>query len=334
MDISKLGEFVLISRLTKDFKNTQPSTLKGIGDDAAILNYGNTALAVTTDMLAEGIDFDLTYVPLQHLGYKAAIVAFSDLYAMNAIPRQLLVSIAVSAKFSVEALERLYYGLKLACNRHCVDLVGGDTAPSVTGLMINVTAIGEAHPEKITYRHTAQKGDLICVSGNLGAAYMGLQVLEREKKMFEDDPTMQPQLDNYRYVVGRQLKPEARRDMVHLLASAGLQPSSMIDISDGLSSDLLHICTASGTGCEIYYHKIPIADETVAAAGEFYLEPLITALNGGNDFELLFTIPVKDYDKIVSSEDISIIGYITEKDEGCRLAAENGTRIEIKAQGW
>ena len=334
MDISKLGEFGLISRLTGDIKSAQPSTLKGIGDDAAILTYGNTALAVTTDMLAEGIDFDLTYVPLQHLGYKAAIIAFSDLYAMNAMPRQLLVSIAVSAKFSVEALERLYQGLKLACERHCVDLVGGDTTPSVTGLVICVTAIGEAEPAKITYRNTAQHGDLICVSGNLGAAYMGLQVLEREKKLFEDDPAIQPQLDNYSYVVGRQLKPEARRDIIQFFASAGLQPTAMIDISDGLSSELLHICTASGMGCEIHHHKIPIADETVAAAGEFYLEPLITALNGGNDYELLFTIPVKDYGKIAGNEDISIIGYVTAQEEGCRLVTENGTGMEIKAQGW
>jgi len=334
MDISKLGEFGLIGRLTKDIQSAQPSTLKGIGDDAAILNYGNTALAVTTDMLVEGIDFDLTYVPLQHLGYKAAIISFSDLYAMNAMPRQLLVSIAVSAKFSVEALERLYKGLTLACEQHHVDLVGGDTAPSVTGLVITVTAIGEAEPAKITYRSTAQKGDLICVSGNLGAAYMGLQVLEREKKMFEDDPNIQPQLDNYKYVVGRQLKPEARRDTIHFFASAGLQPTAMIDISDGLSSELLHICTASDTGCEIHHHKIPIADETAAVAEEFYLEPLIPALNGGNDYELLFTVSVKDYEKVAINADISIIGYITEREEGCRLMTGNGTRMEIKAQGW
>jgi len=334
MDISELGEFRLISRLTKDIKPAQPSTLKGIGDDAAMLIFGDRAVAITTDMLVEGIDFDLTYVPLQHLGYKAAIVAFSDLYAMNVLPTQLLVSIAVSAKFSVEALERFYQGLKLACERHYVDLVGGDTTPSVTGLVINVTAIGEANREKITYRHTAQKGDLICVSGNLGAAYMGLQILERENKLFQDDPAIQPQLDDYKYVVGRQLKPEARRDIIDFLASADLQPTAMIDVSDGLSSDLLHICTASGAGCEIHHHKIPIADETITVADELYLEPLITALNGGNDYELLFTIHVKDYDKIVGKEDISIIGYITEREEGCNLVTENGTRMEIRAQGW
>ena len=334
MDISKLGEFGLIKRLTNDIKHLQPSTLKGVGDDAAVLRYGDTTLAVTTDMLVEGIDFDLTYTPLQHLGYKAAIVAFSDLYAMNAMPRQLLVSIAVSAKFSVEALERLYQGLKLACERHHADLVGGDTSPSMTGLVITVTAIGEVNLAKMTYRNTAQKGDLICVSGNLGAAYMGLQALEREKKLFEGDPTIQPQLNDYRYVVGRQLKPEARRHIIDFFASANLQPTSMIDISDGLASELLHICTASDVGCEIHHHKIPIADETVAAAEEFFIEPLIVALNGGNDYELLFTIPIENFDKIVPNEDISIIGYITEREYGCNLVTEQGTRIEIKAQGW
>ena len=334
MDISKLGKFGLIERLTQDIPSSQPSTLKGIGDDAAILVYGNTALAVTTDMLVEGIDFDLTYAPLQHLGYKAAICAFSDIYAMNAMPRQLLVSIAVSAKFSVEAMERFYQGLKLACERHHVDLAGGDTTPSMTGLAINVTAIGEATPEKMSYRNTAQKGDLICVSGNLGAAYAGLQILEREKKLFEDDPSIQPLLDNYRYVVERQLKPEARRDIIVFFATAGLTPSSMIDLSGGLASDLLHICTASGVGCEIHCHKIPIADETIAAAEEFYLEPLITALNGGADYELLFTIPLKDFGKISENADISIIGYVTDREEGRYLVTENGARMELKAQGW
>ena len=331
MDISKLGESGLISHLTGGIIPSQPSTVKGVGDDAAILRYGSATLAVTTDTLVEGIHFDLTYVPLQHLGYKAAIIGFSDLYAMNAVPRQLLVSIAVSAKFSVEALERLYQGLKLACERHHVDLVGGDTKPSVTGLMITVTAIGEADPAKITYRNTAQKGDLICVSGNLGAAYMGLQVLEREKKLFDEDPTVQPKLDDYSYVVGRQLKPEARQDIIDFFTSAGLQPTSMMDISDGLSSDLLHICTASGVGCEIHHHKIPIADETVTITEEFYLDPLIVALNGGDDHELLFTIPVADYNKVVGNGDISIIGYITEPEEGRFLVTENGTRIDIKA---
>ena len=331
MDIGTIGEFGLISRLTGDVKPMQPSTLKGVGDDAAILRYGDAVLAVTTDMLVESIDFDLTYVPLQHLGYKAATVGFSDLYAMNVMPRQLLVSIAVSAKFSVEAMERLYQGLKLACERHRVDLAGGDTTPSVTGLAITVTAIGEADPAKITYRNTAQKGDLICVSGNLGAAYMGLQVLEREKKLFEEDPTMQPQLEKYAYVVGRQLKPEAKRDFVDFFASVGMLPTSMIDISDGLSSELLHICTSSKVGCEIHHHKIPIAEETEAVAEEFFLDPLITALNGGGDYELLFTIPVNAYDKALRNSNISIIGYVKGQEDGCYLVTEDGTKIEIKA---
>ncbi len=332
--LSSLGEFGLIRHLTNDIKLTQPSTVKGVGDDAAILRYGNTTLAVTTDMLVEGINFDLTYTPLQHLGYKAAIIGFSDIYAMNAIPRQLLVSVAISAKFSVEALDLLYQGLRLACERYHVDLVGGDTTSSVTGLVINVTAIGEANPGKVTYRNTAGKGDFICVSGNLGAAYIGLQVLEREKKIYAEDPSIQPKLDNYEYVVGRQLRPEARKDIIDFFASAQLTPTSMIDISDGLSSELLHICSSSNAGCEIHHHKIPIADETVAAAEELYLEPLIVALNGGDDYELLFTIPVADYDKVVGNPDISIIGYVTALEDGCNLVTETGTRIAIQAQGW
>ena len=328
MDIREIGKTELISKLTADIKLAQPSTLMGIGDDAAILRYGDTALAVTTCTLLENIHFDLDYFPLQHLGYKAAMVAFSNLYAMNAMPRQLLVSIAVSSKFSVEALERLYEGIKHACERHQVDIVGGDTTLSITGLAITVTAIGETDPAMITYRHTAQEGDLICVSGDLGAAYMGLQILEREKELFEDDPTTQPQLDDYSYVVGRWLKPEARRDMVAFFASANLLPTSMIDISDGLSPELLRICAASGVGCEIHHHKIPIAEETAAVAGEFFLEPLVTALNGGFEYELLFTISVADYGKVAENGDISIIGYITGKDEGYYLVTEGG-RIKL-----
>ncbi len=332
--ISTLGEFGLIKHLTNDIKSAQPSTVRGIGDDAAILRYGNTALAVTTDTLVEGVNFDLTYVPMQHLGYKAAIAGFSDIYAMNAVPRQLLVSIAVSAKFSVEALELLYQGLRLACEHYQVDLVGGDTTSSVTGLVITVTAIGEGDPEMITYRNTAGKGDLICVSGNLGAAYMGLQIMEREKKLFVEDPTVQPQLDKYEYIVRRQLKPEARKDIIDFLAAAKLNPTSMIDISDGLSSELLHICSSSGVGCEIHHHKIPIADETVAAAEEFYMEPLVVALSGGDDYELLFTVAVTEYDKIIGHEDISILGYVTDQEEGCHLMGGNGIKIAIRAQGW
>ena len=324
MDIRELGRLGLINRLTADIKSVQSSTLKGIGDDAAILKYDETAIAITTNTLVEGINFDLTYVPLQHLGYKAAIVGFSNIYAMNAMPRQIIVSIALSAKFSVEALERLYQGVKLACQKHQVDLVGGDTTSSVTGLVITVTAIGEVVPDKVTYRNRAKKGDLICISGNLGAAYMGLQILEREKKLFNDDPTIQPQLEKYGYVVGRQLKPEARRDVVEFLASANIIPTSMIDISKGLQPDLLHICEASGVGCEIHHHKIPIAEETVTTAEEFFLEPIVIALNGGADYELLFSVPVADYNKLVANDNISIIGYVTEAEEGCNLKSGSG----------
>jgi thiamine-monophosphate kinase len=285
-------------------------------------------------MLLEGTDFDLTYTPMQHLGYKAAVAGISDIYAMNAIPQQLLVSIGISSKFSVESLELFYSGLQHACEHYQVDLVGGDTNPSLTGLSINITAIGKAELPKITYRNTAGKGDLICVSGNLGAAYMGLQILEREKKIFSDDPSIQPNLDEYEYLVGRQLRPHARKDIIEFMAASKITPTAMIDITDGLSSDLLHICSASGVGCEIHHHKIPIADETVGAAEEFYLEPLIVALNGGEDYELLFTVAVSDYEKVIGQDDISIIGYIVDEEDGCNLITETGNKITIQAQGW
>ncbi|MDR1667722.1 MAG: thiamine-phosphate kinase [Bacteroidales bacterium] len=331
--ISALGEFGLVRHLTGDIRPRHPSTVRGIGDDAAILRFGNATLAVTTDTMAEGIHFDLSYTPMQHLGYKAAVLAFSDLYAMNAVPRQLMVSVAVSAKFSVESMELLYQGLKHACDYYEADLVGGDTSPSITGLYISVTAVGEAVPERITYRNTAQKGDLICVSGDLGAAYMGLQVLEREKKLFKEDAGIRPQLEGYEYVIGKYLRPEARKDIFRFLSSAGLTPTAMIDISDGLSSDLLQICCASKTGCEIHCHKIPIAEPTVRTAGEFYMEPLIAALNGGDDYELLFTLPVNDYDKLIGHPEISIIGYVTAPEEGCCLVPEHGDKIELKGMG-
>ncbi|MDR0815629.1 MAG: thiamine-phosphate kinase [Bacteroidales bacterium] len=328
--ISDLGEFGLIRHLTRDIRTQQPSTIKGVGDDAAILRYGNATLAVTTDTLAEGVHFDLTYTPMQHLGYKAAVVAFSDLYAMNATPRQLLVSIAVSARFSVESLELFYQGLQHACEQYGADLAGGDTSPSLTGFCINVTAIGEVAPDKITYRHTAQTGDLLCVSGDLGAAYMGLQVLDREKKIFEESKGVQPQLEGYEYVVGRQLKPEARKDIVEWLASANITPTAMIDLSDGLASGVLQLCAASKTGCEIHHHKIPIADETIKTAEEFYMEPLVAALNGGDDYELLFTVPVTVAEKLYGQQEISILGYLTEQEKGCFLVPQNGDKIEIK----
>ncbi|MDR1865489.1 MAG: thiamine-phosphate kinase [Bacteroidales bacterium] len=330
--LSGLGKSGLIRHLAAGIKTSQPSTLKGIGDDAAVLGYGNATLVAATDTLAEGVHFDLTYTPMQHLGYKAAVVAISDLYAMNAIPRQLLVSIAVSAKFSVESLELLYLGLQHACDQYHLDLVGGDTSPSITGFYINVTAIGEVLPEKITCRNTAKKGDLICVSGDLGAAYLGLQVLEREKKLFEEDASMQPQLTGYEYVVGRQLKPTARKDISDFFASAGMVPTAMIDVSAGLASDLMRICTASNVGCEIHHHKIPVAEETIRTAGEFFTEPLIAALNGGEDYELLFTVPVAEYEKIVGRQDLSIIGYITAPEDGCYLMTGHGNRIEIQGE--
>ncbi|MDR0713061.1 MAG: thiamine-phosphate kinase [Bacteroidales bacterium] len=328
--ISALGKFGLISHLTGDIRPQRSSTVRGIGDDAAILRFGNTTLAVTADTLAEGIHFDLSYTPMQHLGYKAAVHAFSDLYAMNVAPCQLLVSVAVSAKFSVESMELFYQGLKHACEYYEADLVGGDTSPSVTGMYINVTAVGEAIPERITYRNTAQTGDLICVSGDLGAAYMGLQILEREKKLFEEDAGIRPKLEGYEHVIGKYLRPEARKDIFRFLASSGLTPTAMIDVSDGLSSDLLQICSASKTGCKIHHHKIPVADQTAQTAGEFYMEPLIAALNGGDDYELLFTIPVNEYDKLIGHPEISVIGYITPPEEGCFLTPEHGDKIEIK----
>ncbi|MDR1671877.1 MAG: thiamine-phosphate kinase [Bacteroidales bacterium] len=328
--LSTLGSSELIRCLTEGFKITHASTLKGIGD-AAVLRYGNAVLVVTTATLAEGVHFDLIYTPMQHLGYKAAVVALSGIYAMNAAPRQMLVSIAASAKFSVESLKLLYQGLQFACEEYGVDLAGGDTSPSVTGLYIHITAVGEADAGQTTGRHTAQKGDLICVSGDLGGAYMGVQVLEREKKMFEQN-SLQPNLDNYAYVVGRQLKPHARKDIVEFFASSGVIPTAMTDVSHGLSGDLLHICTASDAGCEIHHHKIPIADETVRTAEEFYMEPLVAALNGGCDYELLFTVPVSAYEKIIGHSDISIIGYITGKEEGCFLMTGHGNKIELKSR--
>ena len=332
MDISSIGKQGLINRLVSDIKPKpqHSSTIKGIGDDAAILCYGKTNLAVTTDTLVEGINFDLTYFPLQHLGYKAASVGFSNLYAMNALPRQLFVSIAVSSKFSVESIETLYMGIKHCCERHRVDLAGGDTVTSITGLIITVTAIGEVKPTNAVYRNTAQKGDFICVSGDLGAAYMGLQILEREKKIFLEDRSIQPQLEAYKHVVGRQLRPKARRDIIDFFSSVNLKPTSMIDISNGLSSELLQICNSSKVGCEIYSHKIPIADDTITAVEEFSLEPIIVALNGGDDFELLFTIKATDYDKVAANNDISIVGYVTHHTDGFYLVSEGGSRIEIR----
>ncbi|MBN1416337.1 MAG: thiamine-phosphate kinase [Bacteroidales bacterium] len=333
-EISSLGEFGLIHHLTKEVKIRNASTTTGIGDDAAVLDYGNKRIVVTTDMLAEGIHFNLEYTPLKHLGYKAAVINFSDVYAMNAIPRQLLISIALSVKFKISMIESLYEGLLLACKKYGVDLVGGDTSSSVTGMTISVTVLGETESGKTVYRKGACPNDLICVSGDLGAAYMGLQVLERERKVFHDHPELQPDLSDYHYILERQLKPEARSDIIRIFDEAGIQPTSMIDISDGLSSEMLHICKESHTGCKLFADKIPIHRATVAAAEEFKIEPLIAALNGGEDYELLFTIPLHDFEKIVNKTGISIIGHITKTGEKALLITPNGNAIELTAQGW
>jgi thiamine-monophosphate kinase len=332
--ISELGEFGLIDRLTSGFTPIHASTLKAVGDDAAVLAAGEKVLVVTTDMLLEGIHFNLIYTPLKHLGYKAVTVNLSDVFAMNAVPRQITVSIGVSARFPVEDIEELYRGIRLACERYEVDLIGGDTVSSLTGLAISVTAIGEALPGEIVYRSGAGINDLICVSGDLGASYAGLQVLEREKLLYNEDPDIQPDLQGKEYILERHLKPEARGDVIRQLKEAGLKPTAMIDISDGLSSEIHHICRQSKAGCRIYQNKIPVDRATAAAAGEMNIEPLICALHGGEDYELLFTLPLQDYDKIKQIPGLTVIGKITTREEGCMLETETGTSVELVAQGW
>ncbi len=333
--LSKLGEFGLIDHLTKDLKIHQTSTVKGVGDDAAVVDYQGKKMLITTDLLVEGIHFNLVYTPLKHLGYKSVIVNLSDVYAMNGHPRQILVSLALSAKFSVEAVEQLYEGIRMACEKYKVDLVGGDTTTSLTGLTINVVALGEVEKGRLAYRNTARVNDLICVSGDLGAAYMGLQLLERERKVFnESEESIQPDLSNYDYILGRQLKPEARKDIVESLQDLQIVPGAMIDLSDGLSSDLIHICKQSGLGCRIFQDRIPIADETERAAREMNIEPFIAALNGGEDYELLFTIPLNQHDEVMKIKDISVIGHITEKEAGMKFVTVQGDEIELQAQGW
>lgn len=333
-ELSELGEFGLIDRLTADIQPSLSSTIKGIGDDAAVLDYGGKLILVTKDILNEGVHFDLSYTPLRHLGYKAAVVNFSDIYAMNGQPRQMVVGISVSNRFSVEALEEFYEGLKLACNKYGVDLVGGDTTSSRGGFFISITVIGEAERDKVVYRSGARPNDLICVSGDLGAAYMGLLVLEREKKAFLANPAVQPELEGNDYVLERQLKPEARRDVVRLLNDVGIVPTSMIDISDGLASELLHICKQSGTGCAVYEEKIPIDPATLLLCEEFKIIPSIAALNGGEDYELLFTVPLSEYEKIKGLPGISVIGHITEASEGKYLITNDRKQIPLQAQGW
>ncbi len=332
--IEELGEFGLIDRLTAGFSIHQESTKVGVGDDAAVIDHGSYYQVVTTDLLLEGIHFDLVYTPLRHLGYKAVVVNLSDVYAMNAAPRQITVSVGISGKFSVEALDKFYEGVKLACDRFKVDLVGGDTSASVTGLLITVTAIGTALKEELTLRSSAQNHNLVCVTGDLGAAYMGLKILEREKQLHTADPEFQPELKGYDYVLERFLKPEPRVDVLLALKEAGVTPSAMIDISDGLSSELLHICKSSDCGVQVYEERIPVADETAKAAGEFQLEPLVAALHGGEDYELLFTVPLSDFEKVSAISGVSIIGNITDQKGKAFLVGNDGSAIPLQAQGW
>lgn len=337
-EISELGEFGLIGRLTKNAVASNSSTVLGAGDDAAVLApEPGKRLLVTTDLLLEGVHFDLTYVPLKHLGYKAAMVNFSDIYAMNGRPRQITASIGVSSKMAVENLDDLYDGMLLACERHGADLVGGDTSASLTGLLISITCIGDAEPDKVVLRSGARKNDIICVSGNLGAAYMGLQLLEREKAVFNSaspSADFQPDFAGREYILERQLKPEARRDIIDRLETAGIVPTSMMDISDGLSSELLHICKASSAGCRVYEDKIPIDYETALMAEEFNMNLVTAALNGGEDYELLFTVPMDRLADVEKLEDVKTIGYITAPEDGCLLVTRDGAEIALKAQGW
>jgi thiamine-monophosphate kinase len=333
-EISSLGEFGLIKKLTEKIELRETSSKTGVGDDAAVMNYEDKDVLVTTDLLLEGIHFDLTYTPLRHLGYKSAIVNFSDICAMNGVPKQLLVSIGVSRKFSVEHLEEFYDGLKAACNSYGVDLVGGDTSASLTGFLISITCIGSVEKGKAVHRSGAKENDLICVSGDLGSAYMGLQLLEREKKVFSDEPDAQPDFTGKEYILQRQLRPEARKDVIELLAENGIQPTSMIDISDGLSSELMHICEKSDCGCRIYEEKIPIDYQTAALAEELNMNLNTAALNGGEDYELLFTVPLALHDRVSSLKGIKIIGHICSKELGSRLITRDGTEFELIAQGW
>ena len=332
--ISTLGEFGLIKHLTENIELQNASSKYGVGDDCAVLEYPDKQVLVTTDLLMEGVHFDLTYVPLKHLGYKAVTVNLSDIYAMNGTPRQITVSLAISKRFGIEDIEELYAGMRLACEAHHVDIVGGDTSASLTGLTISITAIGDAPKDKVVYRNGAKETDLICVSGNLGAAYMGLQLLEREKSVFMGDSNAQPDFSGKEYLLERQLKPEARRDIISALAEAGIKPTSMMDISDGLSSELMHICKQSGTGCRVYEEHIPLDYQTAVMAEEFNMNVITCALNGGEDYELLFTVPLTDHEKVSKMEGVRLIGHITKPELGCMLITRDGGEMELKAQGW
>jgi thiamine-monophosphate kinase len=333
-ELSSLGEFGLIDHLTQHIELKNPETIKGVGDDAAVLSFGNKQTVVTTDMLIEGVHFDLTYVPLKHLGYKSVMVNLSDVYAMNAQPKQITVSFALSSRFSLEAVEELYAGMLMACKKNGVDLVGGDTTSSTTGLVISITAIGVAEEKKIVYRDGAKETNLLCVSGDLGGAYMGLQILEREKAVFKENPKLQPDLEGKDYILERQLKPEARKDIIDLFEKLEMQPTAMIDVSDGLASEILHLCKQSNVGVELYEEKIPIDPLTYETAREFDLDPTLCALSGGEDYELLFTIDLSDYDKVKNQLDFTVIGHMTNASKGKLLVTKSGTVTELTAQGW
>ncbi|MEP7277685.1 MAG: thiamine-phosphate kinase [Bacteroidota bacterium] len=333
-EIANLGEFGLIDHLTKNIELQNASSVVGVGDDGAVIDPLGKQVVITTDLLIEGVHFDLMYTPLKHLGYKSVVVNLSDVYAMNAIPTQITLSIAFSNRFSLEALEEFYDGVYAACEKYGVDLIGGDTSTSQKGFIISVTAIGEVKPDKYTKRNTAQKDDLLCVSGDLGAAFLGLTLLEREKKIFLESPKVQPDLEDQKYVVGRLLKPEARKDIIEFFAANDIVPSAMMDVSDGLSSEILHICRQSNLGCVLYEEKIPIHEDTRNAAFKFELDPTACALSGGEDYELLFTLPQAEYDKLVLNEQISVIGYMTAPEKGKKIITKGGNTFDITAQGW
>ncbi len=333
-EIATLGEFGLIKHLTKDIELKNPETKYGVGDDAAVLEYPDKQVLVTTDLLMEGVHFDLVYTPLKHLGYKSAVVNFSDIYAMNGIPKQITVSLALSKRFCVEDMEAFYDGLKLACEVYGVDIVGGDTTSSLTGLAISITCIGEADREQVVYRNGAHETDLVCVTGDLGAAYMGLQLLEREKAVFQGQQEVNPDFSGKEYLLERQLKPEARKDIIEALAKEGIRPTAMMDISDGLSSELMHICTQSHMGCRVYEDRLPIDYQTAVMAEELNMNVSTCALNGGEDYELLFTVPLTEHDKVSAIKGVKVIGYITKPELGCGLITRDGQEFELKAQGW
>lgn len=333
-EIATLGEFGLIHHLTDRIELKNKSSLKGVGDDAAVMDYADKLTLVTTDLLLEGVHFDLTYVPLKHLGYKSAVVNFSDIYAMNGRPRQITVSLGISKRFCVEDLEQLYDGIRLACDIYGVDLVGGDTSASMTGLTISITCIGEGERGKVVYRDGAHETDLICVSGDLGAAYMGLQLLEREKSVFRGEKDFQPDFAGKEYLLERQLKPEARKDIIEALDRAGIVPTAMMDVSDGLSSELLHISKASHVGCRVYEDRIPIDYQTAVMAEQFNMNLVTAALNGGEDYELLFTVPLTDHDKVEAIEGVNVIGHITREELGNYLVGRDGGEVTLRAQGW